>query len=267
MIRRAEIGKLAYRHQVPEGTIQKDYVITRFLREIAPGSTELGLRFKGGTCLKKCYFEDYRFSEDLDFTVEDEANAEASCLLLESAAERLTQAGLAVELPEPTRREQGLTYLARTGGPLGSEDKLKIDITTHELLMFDARSMPLLDTYSDADGMAELWCYALEEVFLEKVVCLLDPKRIQPRDLYDLVRLSETGSVDVEAVAWNFRAKAEFKGLDPSDLRGSIERKSQQLKRAWEERLAEQLPSGTLPGYEDSERSILRLFRQHGPLV
>ena len=24
---------------------------------------------KGGTCLKKCYIETYRFSEDLDFTV------------------------------------------------------------------------------------------------------------------------------------------------------------------------------------------------------
>jgi predicted nucleotidyltransferase component of viral defense system len=26
------------------------------------------LVFKGGTCLRKCYFHDYRFSEDLDFT-------------------------------------------------------------------------------------------------------------------------------------------------------------------------------------------------------
>lgn len=25
--------------------------------------------FKGGTCLNKCYFESYRFSEDLDFTI------------------------------------------------------------------------------------------------------------------------------------------------------------------------------------------------------
>ena len=25
--------------------------------------------FKGGTCLKKCFFEPFRFSEDLDFTV------------------------------------------------------------------------------------------------------------------------------------------------------------------------------------------------------
>jgi predicted nucleotidyltransferase component of viral defense system len=30
------------------------------------------LVFKGATALKKVYFEDYRFSEDLDFTLLDE---------------------------------------------------------------------------------------------------------------------------------------------------------------------------------------------------
>ena len=25
--------------------------------------------FKGGTCLKKCFIETYRFSEDIDFTI------------------------------------------------------------------------------------------------------------------------------------------------------------------------------------------------------
>jgi predicted nucleotidyltransferase component of viral defense system len=28
--------------------------------------------FTGGTCLKKCYFETYRFSEELDFTLRNE---------------------------------------------------------------------------------------------------------------------------------------------------------------------------------------------------
>lgn len=30
--------------------------------------------FKGGTCLEKCYFETYRFSEDLDFTLRDDTH-------------------------------------------------------------------------------------------------------------------------------------------------------------------------------------------------
>jgi predicted nucleotidyltransferase component of viral defense system len=36
-----------------------------------------GLRFKGGTCLRKCYFPENRFSEDLDFTMEKYLSASA----------------------------------------------------------------------------------------------------------------------------------------------------------------------------------------------
>ncbi len=37
--------------------------------------------FKGGTCLKKCFVETYRFSEDLDFTVLDGGPLEPDDLL------------------------------------------------------------------------------------------------------------------------------------------------------------------------------------------
>ena len=36
--------------------------------------------FKGGTCLKKCFFETYRFSEDLDFTLTDESHIDEEFL-------------------------------------------------------------------------------------------------------------------------------------------------------------------------------------------
>ena len=36
--------------------------------------------FKGGTCLKKCYFETYRFSEDLDFTLRDGSHLDEELL-------------------------------------------------------------------------------------------------------------------------------------------------------------------------------------------
>ena len=36
--------------------------------------------FKGGTCLKKCYFETYRFSEDLDFSLRDESHLDEEFL-------------------------------------------------------------------------------------------------------------------------------------------------------------------------------------------
>ena len=69
MITKAEILELAGNLSLQQTTVQKDYVIGWVLRAI---SNHIHLRqwvFKGGTCLKKCYFETYRFSEDLDFTI------------------------------------------------------------------------------------------------------------------------------------------------------------------------------------------------------
>lgn len=263
MIRRTEIGKLAFKHGVPERTIQKDYIITRVLRELAPVMPSVGLRFKGGTCLKKCYFADYRFSEDMDFTLEQEAIIETACRALSDAAARLTD-GVSLQLGESVVRSTGLTYHASAVGPLGGAERLKIDITTKELLVFEAAERPLFDAYSDAGSPVTVRSYSLEEVLLEKVVCLLDPKRIQPRDLYDLVQLAEGGAVDLQGVAWRFEEKAWFKGLDPAQLHEAIARKSAQLKRAWETQLSEQVPTGALPGYEDSERQMLRLLKKHG---
>ena len=70
MIRRAEIVDRVQRWGLREDVVEKDYVLGWVLWGI--GSEPL-LRetwvFKGGTCLKKCYIETYRFSEDRDFTV------------------------------------------------------------------------------------------------------------------------------------------------------------------------------------------------------
>lgn len=69
MIRDAEIRRLARVAGVEPRTVELDYALGWALRGIA-GHPCLGRRlvFKGGTCLRKCYFQDYRFSVDVDFT-------------------------------------------------------------------------------------------------------------------------------------------------------------------------------------------------------
>jgi predicted nucleotidyltransferase component of viral defense system len=70
MIKHEEIKELVNEWRLREDVIEKDYVIGWVLWGI--GSDPI-LRekwaFKGGTCLKKCLIETFRFSEDLDFTV------------------------------------------------------------------------------------------------------------------------------------------------------------------------------------------------------
>ena len=50
-------------------TIERDYVLSWVLAGIGVNEKlQNGLISKGGTALKKCYFGEYRFSKDLDFT-------------------------------------------------------------------------------------------------------------------------------------------------------------------------------------------------------
>ena len=82
MIEKLEIADLARELSLDLHVVEKDYVLGWLLAGIA-ANPELSKNwvFKGGTCLKKCYFETYRFSEDLDFTVTEEAQLDEQYLL------------------------------------------------------------------------------------------------------------------------------------------------------------------------------------------
>src|SRR5580700_8982150 len=55
--------------RIPESVLERDYCLAWLLCTLAESDLKPILVFKGGTALKRCYFGDYRFSEDLDFTV------------------------------------------------------------------------------------------------------------------------------------------------------------------------------------------------------
>lgn len=75
MIDRREILAIAAQTSLTPHVVEKDYVLGWLLAGIfAHEELAESWIFKGGTCLKKCFFETYRFSEDLDFTLRDEAH-------------------------------------------------------------------------------------------------------------------------------------------------------------------------------------------------
>ena len=70
MIRPGEIQLRAREDGVRDQQIEKDYVLSWILKGISENEELLkAIAFKGGTVLKKVYFPDYRYSEDLDFTL------------------------------------------------------------------------------------------------------------------------------------------------------------------------------------------------------
>lgn len=65
VIGKQDILERAQEWQLRPSIVEKDYVLGWVLAAIAQHrESSTNWVFKGGTCLKKCYFETYRFSED-----------------------------------------------------------------------------------------------------------------------------------------------------------------------------------------------------------
>ena len=78
MISIDEVRRIAGALELEPRVIDHDYVLGCYLCFLGTQSiVQKKWLFKGGTALRKCYFEQYRFSDDLDFTVLDIISAES----------------------------------------------------------------------------------------------------------------------------------------------------------------------------------------------
>ncbi|MBI2602204.1 MAG: nucleotidyl transferase AbiEii/AbiGii toxin family protein [Deltaproteobacteria bacterium] len=72
------LHKLFGGQRVSENVLERDYCLAWFLTGLSRSKIRENLIFKGGTALRRCYIKDYRFSEDLDFTLKGNIDQEAS---------------------------------------------------------------------------------------------------------------------------------------------------------------------------------------------
>jgi len=103
VIAEAELRRLAAAWAVDPMIADLDYVLGCFLSQWYQNRTAQSLRFKGGTCLRKTYSGDYRFSEDLDFTAEKRISIEDLRALLERTIQQM-QDVFGLNLSERTPR-------------------------------------------------------------------------------------------------------------------------------------------------------------------
>jgi predicted nucleotidyltransferase component of viral defense system/DNA-directed RNA polymerase subunit RPC12/RpoP len=258
MIDRTEIIRLAGELGLLPRVVEKDYVLGWVLAGIARDE-ELSRAwlFKGGTCLKKCFFETYRFSEDLDFTVMEPARLDRDFLL---AKFRALGAWLydttGIELPADQLRFD--VYDLKTGGragegrvayrgPIaprgGSLPRIKLDLTADERVVLPSIVRPVAHPYRDApEGGITARCYAFEELFGEKVRALAE--RARPRDLYDVINLFRHG--DFRSAAAVIRdvvmQKCSFKKI-PFPTFESLVPAHAELVGEWGNMLGHQLPA------------------------
>ena len=263
MIDRQELTDLARELSLAINVVEKDYVLGWLLAGIYAHEAFTGQWvFKGGTCLKKCWFETYRFSEDLDFTITEEAHLDQDFLLRtfrEIADWVYEESGIEIPIDQirfKVSQFQGGAYAEGRVyyvGPLQQRRNLariKFDLTTKEKLVLEPEEREVHHPYSDRpEGGIRAWCYCFEEVFAEKVRALAERER--PRDLYDVVHLYRHDEIhpDRTVVMQTLREKCAFKNI-PVPTRDSLLTTSvrEKLLAEWEDMLAHQLP--VLPPFE-----------------
>jgi predicted nucleotidyltransferase component of viral defense system len=228
VINRQEILDFSRELGLAPDVVEKDYALGWLLAGIFQ---QAALRenwvFKGGTCLKKCHFETYRFSEDLDFTLRqsDHLRPEFLTSQFEAVAAWVYEHS-GIEIPNDTRKFELYTnprgqpaIEGRLGyrGPLqrrGSVPRIKLDLTSDERLVLPPVGLEVHHAYSDkpASGIRAL-CYSYEELFAEKLRALTE--RMRPRDLYDVVHLHrhDADTCDPSLVLTTLREKCAFKGI------------------------------------------------------
>jgi len=258
MIREAEVRRIAAAKKVDPMVIDLDYSLGWILlgmKNISPDL--LGLIFKGGTCLRKCYFPDYRFSEDLDFTAttlisETEINKviESSfSWILEHDGPDFFVEPLRFEMVDDEYGKESFQIRVYYKGPLnwgGSPRSIKLDVTRAEKVLLPTVERKVLHPYSDDKNfeMLELSCYSLEEVMAEKIRAIGGQRRFAiSRDLYDIYNLLDAG-VNLETVKQILPGKFRTKGLNlcSVDVR-SLENRYSEFERDWNRRLTYLIPN------------------------
>lgn len=238
--RLAEVAGVSYE------TIEKDYFIELMLFYLAKDiEFKEKLIFRGGIALKKIYFSDYRFSEDLAFLVEDKENFEDYVVKFGKTIEKIN-----LEYPYNLRKrfesesDRLQFFISYDIIPeIRAVKELKIDVLKDNYIPPTQRKRILFGYQEFKHEKTELRIYTLESVAVDKICRILDVDN-EPRDLYDLWYLLKLG-LNAGIIKKGLNKKFGYDIYYPN-LLSTIE--SEDYRQNWEIRLTKQIKD--LPHYE-----------------
>jgi predicted nucleotidyltransferase component of viral defense system len=237
MIPGREIKEQTRESGVPTSTIERDYVQNWFLSSLRP----INMALKGGTGIRKVYIENYRFSDDLDFTLLEPVEADTLRTAVIDAMVRVRdESGIQFENDIGFRQTRN-GFKATTRFRIlhrGQTSPIKIDLdltgADSEEILLPVSDRPVFHHYSD--GLeTSVSSYALEEIMAEKIRSIF--QRTRSRDLYDIGQLA--GRVDRDIVRSIVHRKCEYKEVtvDPAILR----ERREQFAALWQVSLGHQI--------------------------
>jgi predicted nucleotidyltransferase component of viral defense system len=209
---RSRIEAAAREQGVPQHVVEKDYALSYVLAGLSshPQLAD-ALVFKGGTALKKLFFGDYRFSEDLDFSAREAPKDGELEQALRAAAHQTTtlltaHGPFALEIERYTEREPHPhgqdAFMIRVRFPWHPSPlcRIKVEVTHDEPILLAPEKRSLIHGYEGEELVADVCCYQLDEIVAEKLRTLLQThqriivrgwSRQHARHYYDLWRILE----------------------------------------------------------------------------
>ena len=209
MISAEEVKETSITLGVPLPYVEKDYVMGWLLYGICANPVlAQNLILKGGNCLRKVYFPDTRFSDDLDFTAlhldtEQEFHGQLNTVCKtvgEAAGIEFDLGRTHVEEKQTpdgeSRAMDGRVYFKGFAGDSSVTMRIKFDVSEYEKTVLPLQHHPIIHNYSDMDTCrAQIVCYSLEEVLAEKLRSWI--QRTRSRDLFDIAKIVQSKAVPI----------------------------------------------------------------------
>ena len=269
---RTRLQEARRRLGIPWEVLERDYVLSWILTGISQTPVLRDtLAFKGGTALRKCYFKDYRFSEDLDFTgigevpggKDLENMVRQACVAAEDSVD--AYAPVAISCERYTEREphpggqEAFTIRARLPWQNRPQTRVLIEVTMDERVLWPTKRLKIIHDYGEPLD-AGIHVYALEEVVAEKLRAILQQidtlerrgwSRSRGRDYYDLWRVLDAYHDRMDPTDFGplLRKKCAARGVSfagPSDF--FEYRMLSEVRETWEPWLGPLVPG--LPSFE-----------------
>lgn len=241
-----EIKILAGKYGVPAGTLEKDFAITIILSIISGFDGINKLVFKGGTALKKAYFTETRFSEDLDFTCAEDISSGLYDLLIKEIANKQVNF---TEVKEEKTITQSKGFSVKYNDFNGRPNSVRIDLSIRENVLCGQENLQIIHFYENIEpNVFYIPTMTLKEIVAEKVRAITYAHR--SRHLYDMWYLMGKNVV-IDPSLVNSKLALYHDRFDLEKLKEGIT----MMKENWKRDLQHLMPN--VPSFDEVAQNVL----------
>jgi len=243
-----ELKRIAAQRKVALGVVEKDYALTWVLYGLSKIGFKKYFIFKGGTAIRKIYFPDWRYSEDLDFTISKKFSEDELREVIDKINNFLSESvGMTLNIKSLHSNPEYAQIKIQFLGPLNNKNTIKLDLSFNESIILTPKNEDIHSEYSDKEKHS-LLVYPLEEILAEKIRSII--QRAKTRDYYDVWKILKLhhDKINVDLLYEVLIKKCQAKKLDFNKDNLFSSERIKPAQEYWEKSLAHQISN--LPDFQ-----------------